>query len=232
MSDQLSQPPPNDKFKAEMPHIPGVSTVPAKAHRAGRRWVVFGGIIFLIVAGAMTARLLTKPRLAERANPRAAQIEVPAPVGDLAASVPVATQSGTSVASISELARPWSSRPFIFYNRDTGEKVAALLIRLPGESPLRSSGYWSFAMKPIYGDCKLDYVEDLQKLKGDYGYRHARHPMVVNPCTRSVYDPLKYATLPGDILARGAIVQGSDLRPPLSIEIKLKGKEILAGRME
>lgn len=232
MPDQPSQPSPNDKFKAEMPHIPGVCTVPAKTHRAGRGRVVFGGIIFLIVAGAITARLLTKPPQTETVTPMAAQIEVPAAVADLAASVPVAAQPDTSVASIPELAKAWSSRPFVFHNRDTGESVAALLIRLPGESPLKPSGYWCLAMKPVYGNCKLDYVEDLQKLKVDYNYRQARHPMIVNPCTRSVYDPLKYATLPGEILARGAIMQGSDLRPPLTIEIKLKGKQILAGRME
>jgi len=53
-----------------------------------------------------------------------------------------------------------------------------------------------------------------------------------NPCSRTVYDPLKYASLPGNVLARGAIVQGSDLRPPLGIEVKIQGKEILAIRME
>jgi hypothetical protein len=31
---------------------------------------------------------------------------------------------------------------------------------------------------------------------------------------------------------RGAIVQGSDLRPPLAIELKVKGKTIQAVRME
>jgi hypothetical protein len=56
--------------------------------------------------------------------------------------------------------------------------------------------------------------------------------MVANPCTRSLYDPLRYATLPGDVLARGAVVQGTDLRPPLGIEIQLKGKQIIATRME
>ena len=56
--------------------------------------------------------------------------------------------------------------------------------------------------------------------------------MVGNPCSRSVYDPLKYAALPGNVLARGAVVQGSDLRPPLGIETKVHGKDILALRME
>ena len=87
-------------------------------------------------------------------------------------------------------------------------------------------------MKAAYGSCQLEYVEDLEKLKTEYGYRQAKHPMVGNPCSRSVYDPLTYAPLPGNVLARGAIVQGSDLRPPLSIEIKVQNRSILALRME
>ena len=135
------------------------------------------------------------------------------------------------VGTISEL-KPWSSKQFTFHNRTTGENVSALIVRLPTGSSAQASGYWSFAMKPAYGTCQLEYIEDLQKLKTDYGYQAARHPMVGNPCTRSLYDPLKYASIPGNLLARGAIVQGSDLRPPLGIEIKLKGKDLLATRME
>ena len=87
-------------------------------------------------------------------------------------------------------------------------------------------------MKPAYGNCQLEYVEDLQRLRSDYGYQQAKHPMVGNPCSRSLYDPLKYAAIPGGVLACGAVVQGSDLRPPLGIETKVHGKQILAVRME
>ena len=38
--------------------------------------------------------------------------------------------------------------------------------------------------------------------------------------------------LPGDFFVRGRIVQGSDLRPPLGVEIRVRGKEILAIRTE
>jgi hypothetical protein len=31
---------------------------------------------------------------------------------------------------------------------------------------------------------------------------------------------------------RGSLVQGSDVRPPLGIELKIQGKSILAVRME
>jgi hypothetical protein len=38
--------------------------------------------------------------------------------------------------------------------------------------------------------------------------------------------------LPGNVWVRGAIAQGSDLRPPLGVEIKIQGKDILAVRAE
>ncbi len=56
--------------------------------------------------------------------------------------------------------------------------------------------------------------------------------MVGNPCSRSVFDPLKLTNLPGNVWVRGAIVQGSDLRPPIGIEVQIRGKEIQAVRME
>jgi hypothetical protein len=38
--------------------------------------------------------------------------------------------------------------------------------------------------------------------------------------------------IPGDIWVRGALVQGSDVRPPLGIELKIQNKNILALRTE
>jgi len=60
----------------------------------------------------------------------------------------------------------------------------------------------------------------------------AQHPMVGNPCSRSLFDPTKLMSIPGGVWVRGAIAQGSDLRPPLMIEIEVHGQNILATRME
>ena len=232
MPDENSGPP-NDRFKAEMPQIPGLSGPMPKPGRASQRWPIAAGITVLVVAFVLAGRFLSNPRPAALTPVAAPQIEVPSPVPDLSADVPVVvTQPDTAVATVAALAKPWASEKFTFRDRTTGESTAATVIRLPGGSPMQASAYWSFAMKPAYGNCQLEYVEDIQKLESDYGYRQARHPMVANPCTRSLYDPLKYTTLPGNVLSRGAVVQGTDLRPPYSIEIKVKGKDILAVRME
>jgi hypothetical protein len=84
-----------------------------------------------------------------------------------------------------------------------------------------------------YGNCRLEYITDLAKLKTDYDFQAAKHPMVGNPCSRTLFDPLKMVSLPGgNIFVRGGIVQGSDLRPPFGIELRVRGKEIEAIRSE
>jgi hypothetical protein len=146
--------------------------------------------------------------------------------------LPHATEADPGIADEAEMAKPWSSKEFFIRNRLSGEYIAALLIRLPAGSPSQANGYWAFEQKAPYGDCKLEYLTDLEKLKTDYGYSNARHPMVGNPCSRTVFDPLKLTNLPGSVWVRGSIVQGSDLRPPLGIELKVEGKKILAVRTE
>lgn len=146
--------------------------------------------------------------------------------------MPHATQASPGIANIEEMAKPWSSRKFFIRNELSGENIPAMLIRLPTGSASQAGGYWAFSVSSPYGDCRLEYVTDLAKLKTDYGLSAAKHPMVGNPCSRTVFDPLKMTNLPGDFFVRGGIVQGSDLRPPLGVEIRVHGKDILAIRTE
>jgi len=39
----------------------------------------------------------------------------------------------------------------------------------------------AFAKNSPYGNCQLEYITNLNKLKIDYGFRAAKHPMVGNP---------------------------------------------------
>jgi hypothetical protein len=230
MADQ-PQPPVNQRFKAEMPQIPGVSAsgTANRSGGSGSKFLVLGGIFAVLIAIALGGKLLSRPRRADAPAP-------PTPQADTAVNrelpIPPAIDSDAPIAQVGDLAKPWDARQFTFHNKVTGENVQALLLRLPTGSAGQTSGYWALAMRPAYGNCRLDYLQDLDKLRTDYGYAQARHPAVTNPCTHTVYDPTKYASLPGGVLARGAIVQGTDLRPPLGIEIKIRGKDILAIRME
>ena len=186
--------------------------------------------IVLIVA----VRWLSRPKPVERpVADQAPQIEVPPPPPDPNAALPHATESDPGIASITDLAKPWASADFFIRNKLTGENIPATIVRLPGGSATSPSGYWAFSRKAPYGNCQLEYISDLDKLRTDYDYKRANHPLVGNPCSRTLYDPLKTTSLPPDnIWIRGAIVQGSDIRPPLGVEIKIQGKQILAIRSE
>ena len=160
------------------------------------------------------------------------QIEVPSPAADPNAMLPHASEAQPAIATLNELTKPWSTKQFFYRNSRTGDNVPALLVRLPVGSLAQPAGYWAFSMKAPFGNCGLEYIHDLKKLRADYGFRAAAHPMVGNPCSRTLFDPLKIMNLPGNVFVRGAIVQGSDERPPLGIELKVAGKEILAVGME
>ncbi len=120
----------------------------------------------------------------------------------------------------------------MYRNRLSGENVPAVVVRLPSGSAGQHAGYWAFSLNAPFGNCRLEYVAEVEKLKTDYGYLGAKHPMVGNPCSRTVFDPLKMMSIPGGVWVRGGIAQGSDLRPPLGIEVEIRNGEILAARME
>ncbi len=84
----------------------------------------------------------------------------------------------------------------------------------------------------LYGARPLDYIRDFNELRKDYDFRSANHPLGGIPYSHTLYDPLKTTNLPGNIWIRLAIVQGSDVRPPLGVEIKIQDKQILAIRTE
>lgn len=222
-----------NRFKAEMPQIPGVGQAPAKASGPSGRLLILLGAAAVLAAAFVAFKLVSKPKRAEPAPPTA-QIEVPTPATnpDLTAAVPSIPEQGPGVARIGDFTKAWDSIQFTFRDATSGENVTGFLIRLPGGSGAQASGYWSFASRAPFGNCQLEFILDLAKLRTDYGFVQAAHPMVGDPCSRTVFDPLKYGSIPGNALARGAVVQGSDLRPPLGIQIQIKGKDIFAIRKE
>lgn len=232
MSEQSPAP---ERYKAEMPAIPGVTTPGPRrggllARMSPAVRLVFGMLVVLLVGG-IAARWFFRPRAAEMPPPEPAQqIELPTPASDLN-PIPEATEMHPAIAKASELAVPWSTKNFFFRNRLTGENVPALIIRLPGGPAGQASSYWAFELQVPFGRCQLEFITDLEKLQKDYGFR-AKHPMVGDPCSRTVFDPLRLASVPGNIWVRGVVAQGSAIRPPLGVEVQIRGDEILATRME
>ncbi len=222
----------NDRFRAEMPHIPGVGhsrpgagTGAAKGNTT--HLVQIGGLAaaVLLIGGVFLWRVKGAPRgAAESPSPEtAAAVSVPPPAAP--ASEASETDGTTVAATAEELAKPWSAKQFIFVRPLTQEKVDAMVIRLPG------GRLWAFALLEAYGHCNLEFVTNLGQLAKQYGYR-ASHPMVASPCTSTVYDPLKVSAIGADVFVRGEIVQGGGLRPPISIDVLEKGRTIIADRIE
>jgi eukaryotic-like serine/threonine-protein kinase len=149
--------------------------------------------------------------------------------GVTSGNLPRASRTSPDIATTGELAAPWSSKEFLYKSLSGSKYVPALIIRLPGTAS-SSNSYWAFSLEAPFTNCKLEYVPEPAKL-ADYGV-FTKHPMVVNPCSRTVFDPLQMKELPGGILVRGAILQGYDPRPPYGIELKVVGNRILAVAME
>ena len=229
MADQ----PQPDRFKSEMPEIPGVSGPGSRQPGGNPAVKLVIGLLGLLLVVFVGARWALRPKHVDAPQAdQQPQIEVPSPAPDPSTLLPHATDANPGIADVAEMAKPWSSKQFYIRNGLTGENVPAMLVRLPSGSPAQTSGYWAFSLNSPFGNCQLEYITDLEKLRTDYGFKGAKYPMVGNPCSRTVFDLLKMGTLPGNLLVRGAIVQGSDLRPPLAVELKIQGKSILAVRSE
>jgi hypothetical protein len=230
----MTSQPPSDHFKSEMPQIPGVYVAdPRTPTVTNPAFKLVIGVLAVLLVVFMGARWAVRSKHVEpRTAEQQPQIEVPTPAPDPRTLLPHASDAAPGIAEVAEVAKPWSSKEFYLRNGLTGEDIAAVLIRLPVGAASQANGYWAFSLNSPYGNCRLEYVTDLEKLKSDYGFRSAKNPMVGNPCSRTVFDPLKMSNLAGNVFVRGGIVQGSDLRPPLGIEIKVQGKNILAVRTE
>jgi len=217
-------PAPDDRFKAEMPVIPGVAEGSKPPSSSTAPLKIVGGLVGVLVVVVAAGTLLSHSRRkAAQPTDSSTQVEVPAP--DLGPP-PQTPPAMRGIATIDAMAKPWSSTTFEYRNALSGERFPSLLLRLPAGSPGQPSGYWAFSLKAPYGNCQLELVSDIDRLKNEYGYKAARHPMIGNPCSLSVFDPTKMTNLPGNVWVRGATVQGSDLRPPLGIEVKIEGKDI------
>ncbi len=221
-----------NRFKPAMPRIPGVSEpqTPQENAAGAPRRSPLRILVPLAAACAVGAamgwwmlralhRVPTAPGAAARSASAASGAAVVPPNGPAA------------VATLEELAKPWSAKQFRFRKRFTNETLPALLVRLPGGAAKRSGTYWAFSLQAPFKTCELEYVTDLGKLAEQYSYR-ALHPMVADPCSGTVYDPLRFGTLPGGAWARGEVVQGPGMRPPIAIEVRVQGNHLIAAQIE
>jgi hypothetical protein len=229
------QQPSADRFVAAQPRIPGVPDAPsaapeptpqaAKPHFApfnllSQKWL-FTAICAVLVVGVVGAFILMARRSHSAALDAVAAAKMP-PV-DVIPEVALPTAPG-EIATTTEISKPWSSKKFVFANPLSHAVDPAMLVHLPGGS------YWAFSLRAPFGGCTLEYVTDTKRIDTEYSF-HTNHPMVVDPCSRSVFDLASYNQ--GDTgIVRGAVVHGPAFRPPIAIQVKVKGQHIEALRME
>jgi serine/threonine-protein kinase len=202
---------------------------------------IAAGIVLVAMLGSFVIKTIGRANQADSDAPPARQDNLPSaqpqgaqtqtdPDTDSAQRPLYVSQSSPQLATVSELAQPWSSKRFFFRSLTLSKNVPALIIRLPGPAS-ESKSYWAFSLEAPFSQCQFLYLDDLAKLSSEYGFQ-AAHPMVVNPCSHAIFDPLQLKELPGNILVRGAIVHGYDPRPPYGIEVRVSDNQVLALAME
>jgi hypothetical protein len=231
-----------DPFHPQQPRIPGVPEGKAKAKPAppppepqaaatepmpSRRPLPW---IPMIVAGVLiaTAGFFWWKRVSssdpDRMESTGSAVSSPRAADDPAQEKGLPVGPG-KVATRDELTKAWSDKRFLFRNSLTQETVPAMVVSLPG------GAYWAFSLREPFSNCDLEDVTDLAKLQSEYQFQ-ADHPMVVDPCSRSIFDLARYGTTPSGSLVRGEIEKGGAIRPPIAIEVSVEGDEVRAIRMD
>jgi hypothetical protein len=226
--------PSENRYRALMPSIPGVPTERRGSARA-RLNVLAAAATILVVAGlawGIHRQLHSRDGAVVASATAVAAVPVaPVSASSAPASALQAPAESGEIGALNELAKPWSSKAFTFVNPLTHETVPAMVVRLPGATQGKSGAYWAFSLIEPFGACQMLYVTNLGALASQYGYA-ANHPMVVDPCTQTVFDPLRMGQRADGAWLRGAIVQGGGLRPPIAIEVSVHGDSLRADRME
>src|ERR1039457_6921654 len=170
-----------DPFKPQQPSIPGVLPSEAKAKPeappppeypgtaqqkapANMKLIAIAAVgALIILAGLVYWSRSSSPRPAATSadsagTPGATPADAPKPA-------PSALIGPGPVATTEELAKPWSAKRFLFRNSVTGQPEPAMVVRLPG------GAYWGFSLLEPFGNCELEYVTNLDKLRTDYRFR-------------------------------------------------------------
>jgi hypothetical protein len=244
MSDEPKK---SDAFRPQDPFIPGVTDNPKRAkdaeklakraERAQRAasagpsalaspalWAGILGAIALVAAVWYGVHWWNTQRaLHEAENPpvAAGTTDLPAPAASQAHDLPFGPGV---VASTEDLAKTWSYKRFVFRAPQTADDLPAVVIKLP------NGIFWGVSLREPFGTCQLEYVDDVAKLDSVYHFQ-TDHPMIADPCSHAVFDLLRFGPGPNG-LVRGETVSGAAVRPPIAIQMTVKGKDVIAVKVE
>jgi hypothetical protein len=242
MSDEPKN---SDAFRPQDPFIPGVTDNPKRAKeaeklakRAARAaasstpsifaspalWAAILGVIAVIGGAYFGVKWWENQRALHQAeNPpvAAGTTDLPPVVAPAAADLPFGPGP---VATTAELSKPWSFKRFVFRAPQTADNIPAVVVKLPNNI------YWGVSLREPFGTCQMEFVTDTAKLSSVYHF-DTDHPMIADPCSKAVFDLTKFGPAPGG-LVRGQTVSGAAVRPPVAIEMTVKGKDVVAVKIE
>lgn len=221
------------KFKTEMPNIPGVTGVASNSQSIPTNWRRAAvAIAALLVLGSVGAWLMTRTAHHDTAAAAPAPVLQPSPPPEELPAAPVSRAGTTNeIGTTDELSAPWSAKKFTYTRLLNHEQVPAIAIRLPGGNGQTTASFWVILMRAPFGQCQLEYIIDTNQIATRFNF-NASHPMIADPCSNALYDPLRMGTLPNGSWVRGEIVHGAGFRPPMQVEFHLDGNKLISGRAE
>jgi hypothetical protein len=241
------EPKSTDAFRPQDPHIPGVTDNPRRAKDAAKLAKqakraqqkasagpsilaspkLWGTVIVVIVAVAGASygvQWWNRDReLHDLENPHVVAGKTDLADPNITATAGLPFGPGP-IATTDELADTWSSKRFVFRPPQTANDIPAIVIKLPKDT------YVGVELREPFGTCELKYVTSLSELETDY-HLQTDHPMVADPCSHAVFDLTQTAAGPNGTV-RGAVVAGAAVRPPIAVQMQVKGKDIVAVKIE
>jgi len=116
------------------------------------------------------------------------------------------------VASLAELAAPWSAVRFTLPDTD-GDQLPCIVIRLP------DNGWYASSLICTHNKCDILYVRDPVSARNSFDV-DVSTPILACPCHFSVYDPTR----------NGQVLKGPAPRPLLQLKVQVRDDNVFVSR--
>jgi arsenite oxidase small subunit len=116
------------------------------------------------------------------------------------------------VASLAELARPWSAVSFTLPDAD-GDLEPCIVIRLP------DGGWYASSLICTHHKCDIIYVQEPANARNSFDV-DVSTPVLGCPCHFSVFDPVR----------RGQVLKGPAPGPPLQLKVEVRDGNVFVSR--
>jgi arsenite oxidase small subunit len=117
-----------------------------------------------------------------------------------------------SVASLAELAKPWSAVRFTLPDAD-GDQEPCIVIRLP------EGGWYASSLICTHNKCEIIYVQDPSNARNSFDV-DVTTPILACPCHFSVFDLVRH----------GQVIKGPAPSPPFQLKVEVRDNNVFISR--